>query len=116
MQNIHTPLTDGPLDGERDKEKKEGFSTVHLFLRVSTCLGVSVCVCVCLGNNNMCGICAVQFWLTLQCHSAIFREFIRVKEYGGRSIQRILHVQHILVLQTFVVKVEIPENKKQAFF
>lgn len=54
-------------------------------------------------------------WLTLQCHSAIFREFIRIKEYGGRSVQGVLHMQHILVLETFIVKVEIPghKNRKQ---
>lgn len=52
-------------------------------------------------------------WLTLQRHSAIFGQFIGIKEYGGRFIKRVLHIQHILVLETFVVKVEIPENKNR---
>lgn len=51
--------------------------------------------------------------LTLQGHSAVFRELIWVKQHRGWSLQGVLDVQHILVLKTFVMKVEIPTNQRQ---
>lgn len=50
--------------------------------------------------------------LTLQSHGAVFRKFVWVEEDRGRSIQGVLHIKHILVLEAFVVRVEIPANKK----
>lgn len=50
---------------------------------------------------------------TFQCHGAIFRELIRVKQHRGWSLQGVLDIQHILVLKTFVMKVEIPRRQSQ---
>lgn len=50
--------------------------------------------------------------LTFQCHSSIFRELIRVKEHRGLAIQRVLNIEHILVLEAFIVEVEIPTEIK----
>lgn len=64
----------------------------------------------------------VSLWLTFQCHSAVFRELIGVEENSGLPVQRVLNIEHILVLEAFIVRVEIPrdENRKitskQAFF
>lgn len=105
MQNIHTPLTGGPLDCHSEKEKKKGLGAMHVFLNSSTCLHTLICVFV----QHLC----IAVCLTLQCHSAIFREFIGVKENSGMSIKRVLHIQHILVLETFVVEEEIPKNRNR---
>lgn len=51
--------------------------------------------------------------LTFQCHSSIFRKLVGVKEDSGLAIQRVLDIEHILVLQAFIVKVEIPKKKKE---
>lgn len=56
-------------------------------------------LCVCVG-------------LTFQCHSSIFRKFIGVKEHRGLAIKRVLNIEHILVLEAFIVKVEIPRETK----
>lgn len=69
--------------------KKQAVSTVNLPLFISKC------------------VCAQQVWLTLQCHGAIFRQFVWVEEDRGGCIQGVLHIEHILVLEAFVVKVEI---------
>lgn len=50
-------------------------------------------------------------WLTLQGHGAILGQRVRVEEHGGRSVQRVLHVQHVLVLEAFVVEVEEPGTR-----
>lgn len=77
--------------------KKQAVSTVNLPL--------FICKCVC--------VCAQQLWLTLQCHSAIFREFVWVEKDRGGCIQGVLHIQHILVLKAFVVKVEISSKAQE---
>lgn len=50
----------------------------------------------------------VSLWLTFQCHSAVFRKLIGVEENSGLPIQRVLNIEHILVLEAFIVRVEIP--------
>lgn len=53
--------------------------------------------------------------LTLQRHGAILRELVWVEKYRGWSIQGVLDIQHILVLKTFIIKVEIPASQNQNF-
>lgn len=53
--------------------------------------------------------------LTLQRHSAVFRELVWVKQHRGWSLQGVLGVQHVLVLEPFVVKVEIPTSQSRHF-
>lgn len=48
--------------------------------------------------------------LTFQGHGSIFRKLVGVKEHSGLAIQRVLNIEHILVLEAFIVKVEIPKK------
>lgn len=49
--------------------------------------------------------------LTFQCHSSVLGKLIGVKEHSGPAVQSVLNIKHILILEAFVVKVEIPRNK-----
>lgn len=49
--------------------------------------------------------------LTLQGYSPIRRQCVWVKEDCGRSVQRVLHIERIVVLQALVMEVEIPTEE-----